>query len=197
MCLVVQELKNFRIRVMREIDSKSAIKTPVLCTRATSLTLFFSIYCLLWTDITSHRSCSVKRVFLKFSQNSQENISVRVSFLIKLEVCNINKKDFNTGVFLWILRTSFFKKEHRRWLFLSRFKALAWCFLCLLWQVNNGWAWLQKFNFSKNNWLNVVMLWQKLTLLDSSCLISILIWCLLLKHFYETYWIWQTLKNKM
>ena len=30
--------------------------------------------------------CSVKRVFLETSQNLQENASVRVSFLIKLQV---------------------------------------------------------------------------------------------------------------
>ena len=29
--------------------------------------------------------CSVKKVFLKISQNSQENTSARVSFLIKLQ----------------------------------------------------------------------------------------------------------------
>ena len=31
------------------------------------------------------RSCSVKKVFFKFSQNSQENSCARVSFLIKLQ----------------------------------------------------------------------------------------------------------------
>ena len=38
---------------------------------------------------------SVKKVFLKISQNSQENICVRVSFLIKLQasVCNFIKKE--------------------------------------------------------------------------------------------------------
>ena len=30
-------------------------------------------------------SCSVKKVFLEFSQNSQENTCARVSFLIKLQ----------------------------------------------------------------------------------------------------------------
>ena len=31
------------------------------------------------------RSCSVKKVFLKVSQNSQKNTCARVSFLIKLQ----------------------------------------------------------------------------------------------------------------
>ena len=39
----------------------------------------------------------LKKVFLKISHNSQENICVRVSFLIKLQ-------DSGTGVFLWILQ---------------------------------------------------------------------------------------------
>ena len=43
------------------------------------------------------RMCSVKKVFLKMSQNSQENSCTRVSFLIKLlkpEACNFLKKNF-------------------------------------------------------------------------------------------------------
>ena len=34
---------------------------------------------------TSHQRCSVKKVFLKILQNSQENTCARVSFLIKLQ----------------------------------------------------------------------------------------------------------------
>ena len=37
------------------------------------------------TSRSSHRSCTIKKVFLKILQNSQENSSVRVSILIKLE----------------------------------------------------------------------------------------------------------------
>ena len=48
---------------------------------------------------SSARRCSIKNVFLEISQNSQENTSVRVSFLIKLQACNSD-----TDVFLWILR---------------------------------------------------------------------------------------------
>ena len=40
----------------------------------------------------SHRSCSIKKLFLKISQYSKESICVEV------------KRDFNTGVFLRILR---------------------------------------------------------------------------------------------
>ena len=40
------------------------------------------------------RRCSVKKVFLEISQNSQKNTCARVSFLIKLqtEACNFIKK---------------------------------------------------------------------------------------------------------
>ena len=36
--------------------------------------------------------CSVKKVFLKISQNSQENSCARAFFLRKLQVCNFIKK---------------------------------------------------------------------------------------------------------
>ena len=43
---------------------------------------------------------------LEISQNSQENICARVSFLIKLrpKACNFIKKETVTQAFLWILR---------------------------------------------------------------------------------------------
>ena len=62
--------------------------------------------------------CSVKKVFLGISQNSQENTCTRVSFLIKLQAWGqtlffkkvaglkpalLSKKASGTGVFLWIL----------------------------------------------------------------------------------------------
>ena len=50
--------------------------------------------------------CSVKKVFLEISQNSQENTCIRVSFLIKLLALGLPlywKRDSGTGVFLWIL----------------------------------------------------------------------------------------------
>ena len=36
-----------------------------------------------------NRKCSVKKVFLKISQNSQENTCARISFLIKLQVSGV------------------------------------------------------------------------------------------------------------
>ena len=75
---------------------------------------------LLWAILRKAvvQRCSVQKVFLKNSQNSQENTCVRVSFLIKLQilrlVCNFIKNATLaqvTGVFLWIfatfLRTTF------------------------------------------------------------------------------------------
>ena len=62
--------------------------------------------------------CSVKKVFLEISQNSQENTCNRVSFLTKLQAwgqslfsnkvedlrpATLFKKASGTGVFLWIL----------------------------------------------------------------------------------------------
>ena len=47
-----------------------------------------------------------KKVFLKISQNSQENICARVSLLIKVMTWSLQfylKRDSGTRVFLWIL----------------------------------------------------------------------------------------------
>ena len=49
-----------------------------------------------------------KKTFLEISQNSQENICARVSFLIKLQVSGLQlylKRDSSTGVFLWLFKT--------------------------------------------------------------------------------------------
>ena len=50
---------------------------------------------------SSHRRCSVKNVFLKISQISQENTCSRVSFLIKFqaEACNFIEKENLVQVF--------------------------------------------------------------------------------------------------
>ena len=37
---------------------------------------------------SSHQRCSMKKVFLEISQNSQKNTCARASFLIKLQACN-------------------------------------------------------------------------------------------------------------
>ena len=57
--------------------------------------LFFTFN--LIQDRTSHRRCSVKRVFLENSQNSQENTCSRDSFLIK--ACKFIKKESLAKVF--------------------------------------------------------------------------------------------------
>ena len=51
------------------------------------------------------RRCSVKKVFLKISQNSQENTCARVSFLTKLQasVCNFIKKETLAQVYFQTL----------------------------------------------------------------------------------------------
>ena len=50
-----------------------------------------------------------KKMFLDISQNSLENTSVRVSFLIRLQAWGLQlywKRDSDTGVFLWICEIS-------------------------------------------------------------------------------------------
>ena len=48
--------------------------------------------------------CSLEKMFLKISQNLQENTSARVSFLIKVQVATLSKKkDSGKGFILWIL----------------------------------------------------------------------------------------------
>ena len=68
--------------------------------------------------------CSVRKEFLKISQNSQESTCVGVSFLIELLAYFIKKRGSNTSVFPWILwnfqRRLFI--EHLRWQFLNVMK---------------------------------------------------------------------------
>ena len=45
---------------------------------------------------SSHWKCSIKKLFLKNSQSSQENNCVRAATLLK--------GDFTAGVFLWVLQ---------------------------------------------------------------------------------------------
>ena len=67
--------------------------------------------------------CSVKKVFLEISQNSQENTCARVSFLMKLQVeaCNFIKNETLAQVFsceLCEISKNNFLIEHLRWLLL-------------------------------------------------------------------------------
>ena len=80
------------------------------------------------------RRCSVKKVFLDISQNSQENTCVKVSFLIKLQASGLRPATLLKKR-LWrrcfpvnlakFLRTTFLI-EHLRWLLLTILKA-RWC----------------------------------------------------------------------
>ena len=75
------------------------------------------------TDVEAvARRCSVKKVFLTISQNSQENTCARDSLLIKLqavahvfscEFCKIFKKTFFKEHFRWLLK--FLVKQRAIW----------------------------------------------------------------------------------
>ena len=73
---------------------------------------------------SSHRRCSIKKVFLEISQNLQENTCARVSFLIKLQAwpTTLLKKRLWQRCFpvnfVKFLRRPFFT-EHLRWLLLK------------------------------------------------------------------------------
>ena len=72
------------------------------------------------------RRCSMKKVFLKLSQNSKKNTCTRASFLIKLQIEACKKRDFGTDVFLWILWNFvgklFFRTFFQGWLLLDFYK---------------------------------------------------------------------------
>ena len=60
----------------------------------------------------SHRRCSVEKVFLEFSQNSQENTCARVTFLLKLQV-PVTSKDTVTNLLTnFKLRFHFYTPEN-------------------------------------------------------------------------------------
>ena len=56
---------------------------------ATVFPLKHSLYCIRFVFEAVAQRCSVKKVFLEISQNSQENTCARVSFLIKLRVLSL------------------------------------------------------------------------------------------------------------
>ena len=71
----------------------------------------------LWNTEAVVPRCSVKKMFLKISQNSQENTSARVSFLIKLQAiaCNFIKNEALAQVFsceFWEIFKNIFVTEH-------------------------------------------------------------------------------------
>ena len=69
---------------------------------------------------SSHLRSSIKKVFLKASKNSQYNTCVEVSILINLHASGLQpyqKRDSDTGVFLWIQRIfkdAFFQNTSER-----------------------------------------------------------------------------------
>ena len=76
------------------------------------ITGFHKILQPLYSEAVVQR-CSVKNVFWEISQNSQENTCARVSFLIKLQACNLIKKETVAQVFsfeFWeISKNTFFQ----------------------------------------------------------------------------------------
>ena len=73
-----------------------------------------------------------KMLLLRISQNFQENTSVGVSLLIKLQVSDLQlcyKRDSNRGVFLWILRIFLGQLFHRT--------PLGDCFCCFDFEISS------------------------------------------------------------
>ena len=86
---------------------------------------------------SSHRRCSVKKMFLGISQNSQENTCARVSILIKLQACNFILKYrlwhrcFPVN-FVKFLRTPFLQNTSGRLLLkISQTVIRTWVLLCI------------------------------------------------------------------
>ena len=87
--------KRFDVMSVFRIKVTDLIRQPVYwlllmnCHFSVSLRKFQLLwrFCRTWSKdhFRSNRRCSVKKVFLKILQNSQENTCVRVSFLIKLQ----------------------------------------------------------------------------------------------------------------
>ena len=118
---------------------KSTIKSELLELENRVLLLaILRHYSLLYRS--SHRRCSLKKVFLKISRNSQENTCARVSFLIKLhtfglrlKACKFIKKETLAQVFSCEFCENFKNSaifiEHLRWLLLTIACQLFWIFL--------------------------------------------------------------------
>ena len=127
-----------------------------------NIPIFVYTIIVLYTEAVVRR-CSVKKVFLEMSQNSQENTCARVAFLILLqaEVCNFIKKETLAEVFsvnfVKFLRILFLI-EHLWWLLLyikfyflvysdvSRFFGRTW-FLIVISAKIFWWLMWCKWNF--------------------------------------------------
>ena len=64
---------------------------------------FLHVLCLMIAKEVAVHRCSLKQVFLKILQYSQENICAGVSFWYSCRPETLLKGDSNAGVFLWIL----------------------------------------------------------------------------------------------
>ena len=100
--------------------------------------------------------CSVKKVFLEISQNSQENTCARVSFLIKWQASDLQlylKRDSDTCFpvnFVILLRTPFCT-EHFWWLLLQFDMFVLWfAFEILLRSLHKlSLLWMKMFFYSE------------------------------------------------
>ena len=79
--------KKFLRKILRKIYLEAIHRRKGVFSRAPTIQLS-------WKHWSSHRRCSVKKLFLKISQISQENTCARVSFVIKLQP-PMPKCDFN------------------------------------------------------------------------------------------------------
>ena len=75
---------------------------------------------------SNHRRCSVKKVFLKISQNSQENTCVGLAFLLKSQTWGLQLYKYGTPTQMFDFEfgeifNSLFFIEHLRWLLISPF----------------------------------------------------------------------------
>ena len=123
--------------------------------------------------------CSVKKVLLEISQNSQENTCARVSFLIKVQAsaCSFIKKETLAQVFscatslkkrLW--HTSFpvnFAKFLRK----SFLKKHIWWLLLQIWSWIKNYEWRRgNLQFTLSLFSNIVIWWQvNLIVFDKTC----------------------------
>ena len=102
------------------------------------------------------QGCSVKKVFLKFSKNPQENTCVRAFFFkqsCRRRLYFYLKKGSDTGVFLWILqkilRTPFFT-EHLWW---SSFWTFIW-----LYSFNGGYLKVLELELNQSRFHCVILI---------------------------------------
>ena len=84
---IAQSITNIYILFLISMEWSYLLKAKITSAVSNSFLRSIKLYTPIEHPITrsSHRKCSVKKVFLEILQNSQENICGRVSFLIKLQ----------------------------------------------------------------------------------------------------------------